>query len=163
MGNTMTTHEDRLTAALRAADEAYEAAQAQAGSAHTAIVEKASAALQEAVDRHDATMAEADRVLRGKAERAATTRARAVEQAWAEFDQAMCELYAEPDAEVVTTAAGSLELRCGRVRVGGIVQMAKDAYRVDGLPAGMVFVPSLTKARTVLWSTLQPDEPAVVA
>jgi hypothetical protein len=158
-----TTTEDRLAAALTAADRAFEQAQAQAEAAHAAIAEKASAALQEAVDRHDQAMAEADRVRRGKANRATVIRAQAQEQALAEFDDAMRKQYAEPDAEVVTNAAGALELRVGRQRLGGVVLAATDSYRVDGLPGGFVFVPSPVTARRLMWSTLQPDEEPAVA
>jgi hypothetical protein len=161
----MTTHEDRLTAALVAADKAHRAAQTQAEAAHAAIAEKAAEALQEAVDRHDATVGEADRILHSKTARAEAARAQAEEQAWAEFDAAMREQYDEPDAKVVVNRAGALELRVGRTRMGGVVLVATDSYRVDGLPGGFVFVPSPVIARRLLWSTLQPDqeEPAVVA
>jgi hypothetical protein len=157
------TTTDRLAAALTAADHAFEQSVAQAEAAHAAIVEKAATTLQEAVDRHDATMAEADRVLRGKANRATVVRAQAQEQALAEFDAAMRERYAEPDAEVVTNAAGSLELRVGRTRMAGVVQIGTDSYRVDGLPGGMTFVPDAVSARRLLWSALQPDEEPAVA
>jgi hypothetical protein len=158
----MTTHEDRLAAALSAADRAHEQTVAQAEAAHRAIAEKSAAALQEAVDRHDAAMSEADRVLRSKANRATVIRAQAQEQALVAFDDAMRQQYTEPDAEVVTNTAGSLELRVGRTRLGGVVQIGSDSYRVDG-PAGMTFVSDPVKARAMLWSTLQPDEEAAVA
>jgi hypothetical protein len=153
----MTTHEDRLAAALSAADRAHEQTVAQAEAAHRAIAEKSAAALQEAVDRHDAAMSEADRVLRSKANRATVIRAQAQEQAWGEFDDQMRERYTEPDAEVVTNAAGSLELRVGRVRIAGIVKVGTDSYRVDR-PGGFVFVPQSAQARALLWAALAADE-----
>jgi multidrug efflux pump subunit AcrA (membrane-fusion protein) len=156
------THEDRLTAALTAADEAHKAAQAQAEAAHRAIAEKSATALQVATDTYDAAMGEADRVLAGKANRATVIRAQAQEQALVAFDDAMRGQYAEPDAEVVTNAAGSLELRVGRSWLGGVVTVGTDSYRVDG-PAGMMtFVSDPVKARAMLWAALAKDvEPAV--
>ena len=149
--------EHKLAAELSTSEEAYEQARENVDAAHSAAAVKAAEALQAAIDRHDAATAEADRVAQAAVAEATAARAQEREQALAAFDDEMRREYEAPDARVVTTPSGVLEMRSGRTLLAGVVPQGLNLWRVD-TPGGAIFVPGEAQARRLLWSTLRPDD-----